>query len=178
VPKRATSVTPSQSGNFSPFSLLAFPLMPDYPKPCPKCGVLTERDGFAADRHAPSGRKSHCRECDRKKAAAYYAAHRDELYAQREAAREAAREAEFEALAREHKKRVEAAHKLAAAGARRQKEFLRSIGVPDLSPEEVAERARRHREAISLVAPSRRKVGEKRAATRGPFSPIRRKRNH
>jgi hypothetical protein len=116
--------------------------MPDYPRPCPKCGVLAERDGFAADRHAPSGRKSHCRECDRKRAAAYYDAHKDELYAQREAVREAAWQAELEALAVEHKKRVAAQKKLHAAQVRRQKEFLRSIGVPDLTPEEVSERAR------------------------------------
>jgi hypothetical protein len=116
--------------------------MPDYPRPCPKCGVLTEREGFAADRHAPSGRKSHCRKCDRKRAAAYYAAHKDELYAQREAVREAAWQAELEALEVESEKRFAAVKKLHAAQTRRQKEFLRSIGVPDLSPEEVAERAR------------------------------------
>jgi hypothetical protein len=43
----------------------------------------------------------------------------------------------------EHRKRVAAQKKLHAALARRQKEFLRSIGVPDLTPEEVMERARR-----------------------------------
>jgi hypothetical protein len=46
-------------------------------------------------------------------------------------------------LEREHKRRRKAVHKEAVEGARRQKEFLRSIGVPDLSPEEVTERARR-----------------------------------
>jgi hypothetical protein len=46
------------------------------------------------------------------------------------------------ALAEEHRERIAAAKKLAAAQARRQKEFLRSIGVPDLSPEEITERAR------------------------------------
>jgi hypothetical protein len=117
--------------------------MPDYPRPCPKCGVLTERDGFAADRHAPSGRKSHCRECDRKRAAAYYDAHKDELYAQREAVREAAWQAELEAMVPEHRKRVEATQRLHAAGVRRHKKLLRELGVPDLSPEEVSERARR-----------------------------------
>jgi hypothetical protein len=58
-------------------------------------------------------------------------------------AREAARQAELEALAREHRKRVAAGKNLHAAQVRRQKAFLRSIGVPDLSPEEIAERARR-----------------------------------
>jgi hypothetical protein len=60
---------------------------------------------------------------------------------------EAVRAAEQEALAVEHKKRVAAQKKLHAAQVRRQKEFLRSIGVPDLSPEEVTERARR-RDAV------------------------------
>ena len=61
----------------------------------------------------------------------------------RAAAREAAWQAELEALRKEHRKRAAATKKLHAAQVRRQKEFLRSIGVPDLSPEEVAERARR-----------------------------------
>ena len=46
-------------------------------------------------------------------------------------------------MEKEHRKRFAATKKLHAAQVRRQKEFLRSIGVPDLSPEEVAERARR-----------------------------------
>jgi hypothetical protein len=121
--------------------------MPDYPRPCPKCGVLTERDGFAADRHASSGRKSHCRECDRKRAAAYYDAHKDDLYSRREAVREAAWQAELEALAVENKKRVAATKRLHAALARRQREFMASIGVEDLSGEEVSRRARRRARA-------------------------------
>jgi hypothetical protein len=40
-------------------------------------------------------------------------------------------------------KRVAAQKKLHAAQAPRQKEFLRSIGVPDLSPEEMTRRERR-----------------------------------
>ena len=46
-------------------------------------------------------------------------------------------------MEKEHRKRFAATKKLNAAQVRHQKEFLRSIGVPDLSPEEVAERARR-----------------------------------
>jgi hypothetical protein len=42
-----------------------------------------------------------------------------------------------------HRQRAAAAKKLHAAQARRKKEFLRSIGVPDLSPEEITDRARR-----------------------------------
>jgi hypothetical protein len=42
-------------------------------------------------------------------------AHKDELYAQREAIREAARQAELAALAETHRERVEAAKKVAAA---------------------------------------------------------------
>ena len=70
-----------------------------------------------------------------------YAAPKGELYAAREAAREAAWQAELEALEVEHKKRVAAQKKLHAAQVRHQKEFLRSIGVPDPSPEEITERA-------------------------------------
>jgi hypothetical protein len=107
---------------------------------------MTAENGFSVDRSKASGRRSYCRECDRQRRRDYYAAHRDELYAQREAAREAAWQAELEALTVEHKKRLTAAKKLHAAQVRRQKEFLRSIGVPDLSPEEITERARRRRE--------------------------------
>jgi hypothetical protein len=42
----------------------------------------------------------------------------------------------------EHKKRVAAAKREHAAGVRRQKKLMRELGVPDLSPEEVSERAR------------------------------------
>jgi hypothetical protein len=104
---------------------------------------MTVEADFGVDRSKTSGRKSYCKGCDRQRGLAYYIARRDELYARRAAAREAAREAELEALAVEQKKRVAAAHKLHAAQVRRQKEFLRSIGVPDLSSEEITERARR-----------------------------------
>jgi hypothetical protein len=66
---------------------------------------------------------------------------KDELYAQRVAAREAAWRAELKELEKEHRTRVAANKKLYAAQVRRQKEFLRSIGVPDLSPEEITEKA-------------------------------------
>ena len=99
---------------------------------------MTPEAGFSIDRTKASGRKSHCKICDCRRGRAYYAAHRDELYAQREAAREAAWQAHLAALAETQRKKVAAAKKEAEAGARRQREFLRSIGVPDLSPEEVA----------------------------------------
>jgi hypothetical protein len=104
---------------------------------------MTAETGFSVDRSKASGRRSYCRECDRQRRRGYYAEHRDELHAQRQAVREAAWQAELEALAEEHRKRIVAAEKLHAAQSRRQKEFLRSIGVPDLTPEEVMERARR-----------------------------------
>jgi hypothetical protein len=104
---------------------------------------MTAETGFRVDRSKASGRRSYCRECDRQRRRGYYAEHRDELHAQRQAVREAAWQAELEALAEEHRKRIVAAEKLHAAQSRRQKEFLRSIGVPDLTPEEVMERARR-----------------------------------
>jgi hypothetical protein len=104
---------------------------------------MTAEADFSLDSSKPSGRRSYCKACDRRRGRAYYDAHKDELYAQRAAAREAAWQAELEAQVEEHRKRVAAAKKLHAAQSRRQKEFLRSIGVPDLSPEEITERARR-----------------------------------
>jgi hypothetical protein len=104
---------------------------------------LSGKADFAIDRSKTAGRKSHCKACDRARGRAYYDAHKDELNAERLAAREAVRQAELEALAVEHKKRIAAQKKLHAAQVCRQKEFLRSIGVPDLSPEEVMKRARR-----------------------------------
>ena len=79
---------------------------------------MTAEEGFAVDRHAAAGRKSHCRACDRKRRKVYYAAHKDELYAAREAAREAGWQAELEALEVEHKKRVAEQKKLHAAQVR------------------------------------------------------------
>ena len=113
---------------------------------------MTVEADFGLDRSKTSGRRSYCKACDRRRGRAYYNAHKDELYAQRVAAREAARRAESEALEEEHRKRVAAAKTLHAAQVRRQKEFLRSIGVPDLSPEEISERARR-RPSASVPAP-------------------------
>jgi hypothetical protein len=113
-----------------------------FPRNCPGCGTLTAEDGFARDRHQPSGRKSRCRVCHRRDVKAYHHAVRKP---RRLAALEAERAAEMKILEREHKRRLKAVRKEAAEGARRQKEFLRSIGVPDLSPEEVSERARRRR---------------------------------
>ena len=104
---------------------------------------MTAEAGFGVDRSKGSGRRSYCKACDRRRAKDFYAAHRDELHARREAAREAARQAELEALEGEHKRRIEAVKKEAEAGARRQKKLLRELGVPDLSPEEITERARR-----------------------------------
>ena len=113
---------------------------------------MTVEADFGLDRSKTSGRRSYCKACDRRRRRAYYNAHKDELYAQRVAAREAAWRAESEALEEEHRKRVAAAKTLHAAQVRRQKEFLRSIGVPDLSPEEISERARR-RPSASVPAP-------------------------
>ena len=67
--------------------------MPEYPRACPRCGVVSEEADFGIDRSQSSGRKSHCKACDRKRGRAYYGTRKDELYAQREAVREAARQA-------------------------------------------------------------------------------------
>jgi hypothetical protein len=117
--------------------------MPSYPRNCRRCGVMTPEEGFGIDSSKSSGRRSYCKDCDRRRARGYYEAHKDEFYARREAIREAEREAELKALEVEHRKRLAAARKLHEAQVRRQKEFMRSIGVPDLSPEEISERARR-----------------------------------
>jgi hypothetical protein len=72
---------------------------------------------------------------------AYYDAHTDELHAVRLAIREAERKAALKGLEPMHRERVAAAKRLHAAQVRRQKEFLRELGVPDLSPEKVTMRA-------------------------------------
>jgi hypothetical protein len=87
-----------------------------------------ERDGFAVDRHAAAGRKSHCKECDRRRQRAYYDAHKDEWNAQRKAERERAYEAELERRIAEKRGRIEAAKKRHAAQQRAQADYLRSIG--------------------------------------------------
>jgi hypothetical protein len=111
--------------------------MPSYPRPCPKCGVTTDEDGFGIDGSKSSGRKSYCKACDRRRSSAYYTEHRDEFRARREAVREAEWQAHLKELEKEHRKRRAAQEKIHAAQVRRQKKFLRSIGVPDLSPEEI-----------------------------------------
>jgi hypothetical protein len=110
-----------------------------YPRKCPGCGVLTDEDGFARDRYQPSGRKSRCKACCNSAAETY---HHTVRKPRRQVILEAERAAEMKVLEREHKRRLKAVNKEAAERARRQKEFLRSIGVPDLTPEEVSERAR------------------------------------
>ena len=134
--KKSTRATPAQSPFLSP--LRAVTEMPDYPRACSRCGVVTAEADFGIDHSKKSGHKSHCRACE----AADYASRRDELYARREAVREAARQAQLKELAVVHRKRVAAAKREHAAGVRRQKKLLRELGVPDLSPEEVTDRAR------------------------------------
>lgn len=80
-----------------------------------------------------------------------------ELYAQLEAVREAARQAHLKELERVSRKRVAAAKKPHAAQVRRQKEFLRSIGVLDLTPQEASERASDGRNLHARSNVSRRK---------------------
>ena len=110
--------------------------MPDYPRACSRCGVLTAEADFGADRSKKSGHKSHCRACER----ADYASRKDELQARRLAIREAEREAALRALEPIHRKRVAEAKRLHAAQVRRQKKLLRELGVPDWSPEDIAAR--------------------------------------
>jgi hypothetical protein len=104
-----------------------------FPRECPGCGVLTDEDGFARDRYQASGRKSRCRACCNRAAETY---HHDVRKPRREALLEAERLAEEKIRRREHKRRLKAVMKEHEAGVRRQREFLRSIGAPDWSPEE------------------------------------------
>ena len=80
--------------------------MPDYPRPCSRCGVLTAEADFGADRSKKSGHKSHCRACER----ADYASRKDELQARRDAVREAAWQARLKDLEEMHREKVAAAY--------------------------------------------------------------------
>jgi hypothetical protein len=106
--------------------------MPDYPRACSRCGVLTAEADFGVDRSKKSGHKSHCRACER----ADYASRKDELQARRDAVREAARKAHLKALEEVHREKVAAAHREPAAGVARQKKLLRELGLRDWTPEE------------------------------------------
>jgi hypothetical protein len=116
--------------------------MPSYPRPCPGCGVMTAKAGFSADTSKASGRRSHCKACDRRRAKDLYAERRDELYARRQAIREAERAAELKALEPEHRAKVAAAKRAAEEGAKRQRALLAALGVEDVSGEELSRRVR------------------------------------
>ena len=108
--------------------------MPDYPRACSRCAAVKPEADFGADSSKKSGHKSHCRACER----ADYASRKDELQARRDAVREAAWQARLKELEKVARKRRAAAKREHEAGVRRQKELLRELGVPDLSPEEIA----------------------------------------
>jgi hypothetical protein len=118
----------------SPFKypLGAVTEMPDYPRACSRCAVLTAEADFGADRSKKSGHRSQCRACER----ADYASRKDELQARRDAVREAAWQARLKELEEVQREKVAAAKKEHEAGVRRQKELLRRLGVPDWSREE------------------------------------------
>jgi hypothetical protein len=89
---------------------------------------MTSEADFGVDRTKACGRRSYCKDCDRRRGRAYYDAHKEEVYARRVAAREAAWQAELEAQVEESTKRVAAAKKLHEAAERAQAEWLREIG--------------------------------------------------
>jgi hypothetical protein len=91
---------------------------------------MREEEGFGVDRSKTSGRKSHCKTCDRERAKAYYAERRDELYARREAVREAAWQAHLKQLEKEHKKKVAAMKKAHEAGFVARRSFCASWACP------------------------------------------------
>jgi hypothetical protein len=84
--------------------------MSDYPRLCPRCRELLGEEAFAVDHSKASGRKSHCRDCDRARARSYYQEHRDERRARHEAKRDAATLAELQRRLEErrqvHERRV------------------------------------------------------------------------
>jgi hypothetical protein len=123
--------------------------MPDYPRACSRCGVLTAEVDFGADHSKKSGHKSHCRACER----ADYASRKDELHARRQAVREVEREVALKALEPIHRERVAAAKREHTAGVRRQKKLLRELGVPDLSPEETTARGPDPLRVVTEVPP-------------------------
>jgi hypothetical protein len=106
------------------------------PRTCISCETAKAETDFY-------GRRSYCKDCDNERRKAHYAEHREEQFHARAAARQAAEEDRLKAMEPEWRARVAAAKKEAAAGARRQKKLLAELGVPDLSPEEITERARR-----------------------------------
>jgi hypothetical protein len=59
---------------------------------CPRCGKSQPISEFAVDRGKSSGRKSHCKSCDREKARRYYAEHRLEALAKQKAQKRAKRD--------------------------------------------------------------------------------------
>ena len=63
--------------------------MPEYPRLCPRCREPLGEEAFAVDRSKASGRKAHCKACDRERAKTYYQEHRDERRARHEAKRDA-----------------------------------------------------------------------------------------
>jgi hypothetical protein len=116
--------------------------MSTFPRECTSGGVITPEEGFYLDRSSSSGRKSRCKTCYRRDVNAYNDAVRKP---RRIAVLEAEFEIKMKALERERKRRVRAARKAAEEGAKRQRELLRELGVPDLSPEEVLASARQAR---------------------------------
>jgi hypothetical protein len=111
-----------------------------YPRTCPGCGLVSEESDFSLDRYQPSGRKSRCKACCNRAAQTY---HHGVRKPRREAALEAERLAEEKIRQQAHTERMKAVRKDAEAGRERQRKLLAELGVPDLSPEEVTEKARR-----------------------------------
>jgi hypothetical protein len=50
-------------------------------KRCPKCGRMLDLGRFSVDRSKRTGRKSSCRDCDKARCKAYYAANREDVLA-------------------------------------------------------------------------------------------------
>ena len=141
----------------SPFlpPLRAVTEMPEYPRACSRCGVLTAEADFGADRSKKSGHKSHCRACER----ADYASRKDELQARRDAVREAAWQVRLKELEEVNREKVAAAKREHEAGVRRQKELLRQLGVPDWNPEARSTSVSAFPDTAEVLSPIPRRSG-------------------
>jgi hypothetical protein len=109
--------------------------MRDYPRPCSKCSDLLGEEAFAVDRSKASGRKSHCKACDRERAKSYYLEHRDERRAQQEAKRDAEAVA---AMRRRVEERRQVYERRVAKGLERPRAVLAMRAVAEGGPSRVS----------------------------------------
>src|SRR6187549_3761359 len=86
--------------------------MPDYPRACSRCGILTAEADFGADRSKKSGHNSHCRACEGPTTPLARTSYKGNA----SAVREAARQARLKELEEVHREKVAAAKREHEAG--------------------------------------------------------------